>query len=126
MIAVKWTGRVASSNKRHTKSRTTGRLINTNVYRDFRDNLAWTIKAQYPAIRYEKISVIISVTVSNRLDHHNLHKPILDAIQESGMIGNDRNIMFITWLPAERHKQGEPDEIILMISEMKGGDVVMK
>ena len=120
MIAVKWTGRAVSSNRRHTISRTTGYIINTTEYKNFLKDLAWTIKSQTRGLGYEKIRVVIEVTVNNRYDHHNLHKPIMDAIQMSGLIENDKNIMYINWRPPIRHKQKELDEIFLFISEVRG------
>lgn len=119
MIAIRWTGKAVGTNKRHTISRTSGHIINTRAYRTFLEDLAYTIREAAPGIRFEKISVVISVSVSNSYDHHNLHKPIMDAIEKSGLLGNDKNILFISWLPPERHKRGEIDEIFLLISEVK-------
>jgi len=119
MIIVKWQGYAASSNKRHTKSRTTGNIINMSIYRDFKINLSWAIKAAAGNVCYDKLSVIINVCVSKRMDHHNLHKPIMDAIQLSGLLKNDKNIHFISWTPPEWHKEGEVDTVFLFLSEVK-------
>jgi len=117
MIAVKWTGKAVSVNKWHMVR--AGRIYASNEYKQFIESLAWAIKGESGCRVYRKISLIIHVTLNNRMDHHNLIKPVCDAIEQSGIIMNDKNIEDIRLRPAERHRQGEKDEIILMISEIK-------
>jgi len=117
MITIKWTGKAVSVNKWHMVR--AGRIFASPEYEKFIDSIAFTIKATAGNTKYDKISLIIHVNINNRMDHHNLIKPICDGIQRSGIIDDDKNIGYVSLLPAERHSQVKLDEIIIMIREDK-------
>jgi len=117
MVAVKWTGRTVSVNKCHEVR--AGMIYASIAYKDFINSIAWAIKIASGCKIFKKVSLRIHVKLSNRKDHHNIIKPICDAIERSGLINNDKNIKYIKLMPAERHNGNESYEIFLMISEVK-------
>lgn len=121
MITIlKWKGKVVSENRRLRPGN--GRWYANADYKAFLEGMAWTFRGQIPAGRvYGRPDVIIVMSVGPRLDHHNMHKPILDAIERAGLVKNDRDIGWVKMAPPERHPQGQEDEItVILTGELAG------
>jgi Holliday junction resolvase RusA-like endonuclease len=112
MQVLKWEGRAVSCNQRLASGRT--RWKNGDDYRAFRDAMTIVFKTQWQRT-YTAPDVLIHTEIGPRMDHHNLGKPILDALQAAGVIDNDKHIGWLTFSPPDRHKNGEPDKLIIFI-----------
>lgn len=117
MIAIKWAGKACSKNDMHNITRQ-GAYYNTKVYNSFLEDLAWSIKVQTQGIAYKRVNLTIATKLF-QIEHQNLLDGICDAIQRSGIIANDKYIANIYMQEPERHSRGAPDEILILISEVK-------
>ena len=114
MITVEWKGKAVSVNRWHVVRK--GRIYPSNEYESFIDDLAKTVMA-FCRRKLTRPDVLIVTTVGKMFDHHNLTKPILDALQRGGALENDRDVGKITLMPPARHKRGELDEIRIYMLE---------
>lgn len=76
-------------------NRSGGRL-KTSEYKKWREVAAWEIKAQRPKPFIGNITVSLEVGKPRRGDIDNRIKPVLDALQEAGVIENDSKVDKIT------------------------------
>jgi Holliday junction resolvase RusA-like endonuclease len=77
--------------------------------------MAWAFKPQCKE-KYIRMGLKIDFNVGANMDHHNLLKPICDAIELAGIIDNDKHIDDkIIMMPPTRHKRGQPDQITVEI-----------
>ena len=115
MITIlKWDGKTVTENRRLETAR--GRFYANANYKVFIESMIWTFKVQAAGIRFDCPDVLICVSVGPRVDHHNLHKPILDAIERAGLVDNDRNVRWVRMAPPERHPQGQDDKITIILT----------
>ncbi len=134
MISVIWRGRAVSENERHAvrwirKPDVTGVTLEQPAikakreYERFVRNLAYAImgeaRRQAGIKRYASLSLLVQLEIGPEMDGQNLLKPICDAIQHSKILANDKNIGLRVMLPDERHPQGEPDTIHLMLYQLE-------
>ena len=118
MITIlKWSGKAVTENRRLD-----GRFHANANYKAFLEHMIWIFKVQAAGIRYNYPDILMCVSVNSRVDHHNLHKPILDAIERSGLVDNDKNVGWVRMAPPERHPQGQDDEITVILT----GETVKK
>ena len=112
MICVVWNGWAVSVNDWHVIRN--GRIHASKEYESFISSIAWAIKAecQQPL---GHVNLLIASSLNRSFDHHNLSKPICDALERAGVVENDRNIGIVTLWPPERHKRGCIDEIRIFI-----------
>lgn len=119
MIVAVWKGKAVSVNRWHDVCR--GRIIASPAYKQFIDDITLTI--QMTAARgdrrgpYPRADLLVTCSLSPQFDHHNLIKPLCDAIEKARVVKNDRDIGVVTMWPPKRHKPGEQDEIWLFIRE---------
>ncbi|MFG1260058.1 RusA family crossover junction endodeoxyribonuclease [Xanthobacter flavus] len=64
--------------------------VKTKAYKDWRQDAAWQIKAQRPPRFGETVAISIQVPRSVKADLDNLNKAVLDALQDAGVVANDR------------------------------------
>lgn len=112
MIA-RWAGRAVSENRRLAPGR--GRFRTSEAYRAFKSSL---VAALLPvAVRFEgQVAVRLRVAVSARMDVQNVIKPVLDALEESGVLENDRQVVALNVL--RRARKGGADEIEISVWEV--------
>lgn len=112
-----WTGRAVGKNRMHTIAR--GRLIKTSKYRTFLDALSLTFRAQHQGRPMPgQLYIDIRITVGTRRDGQNLIDPVLDALEQGGIIENDRHLSVLR-LQVDRHKQKDPDQIEVSVRRLK-------
>ena len=112
MITIlKWSGKAVTENRRLD-----GRFYANANYKAFLEHMIWIFKVQAAGIRYNYPDILMCVSVNSRVDHHNLHKPILDAIERSGLVDNDKNVGWVRMAPPERHPQGQDDKITIILT----------
>ena len=119
MIIVKWQGKAVTKNRRYRIAKVKGKhcLVKTEAYNNWLKDIGWTIK-QVTCKRYKDLQgVMISATLSAASDHHNLVDVVLDALEASGLVVNDRDVGVVMSMPCTRHKRGEDDEVWLFIQE---------
>ena len=114
-LTVTWTGKAVSVNRWHVVRK--GRIAASREYETFIDSLAWTIKGAAISTRWAALDLTMQCDVGPLMDDHNLLKPVCDAIERSGLLGDDREIKDRHLLPATRHKRGHPDTIRLELKE---------
>src|SRR5271169_2955749 len=69
----------------------------TKAARSYKKSVAEQIMYCFPRVKYGKDPVSISIVVypkNNRRDEFNCEKIVFDAIQDSGIIENDRQIIY--------------------------------
>ncbi|MFG1302690.1 RusA family crossover junction endodeoxyribonuclease [Xanthobacter autotrophicus] len=64
--------------------------VKTAEYKAWRKDAAWQLHLQKPPRFTGQVSVTILVPKSTRSDLDNLNKGILDALQDVGVVANDR------------------------------------
>lgn len=66
-------------------------------YQCFIDSVAWTLKKQAHGVKpfTGAVKVELKVSCPKLMDHHNLVDPVMDAIQRSGVVENDRKAIDI-------------------------------
>lgn len=84
-------------------------------YKKFMKEMAEYFKTGFPY--GGKVDVEIWMSVSSRRDHHNVIEPIFDAMQKAGIVKNDKLIEEVLLHRPHRHKQGRPDEVVIVIRE---------
>lgn len=112
MICAVWRGKAVSVNNWHVIRK--GRIYASKEYEAFISSIAWAIKVECQQ-SLGHVNLLISSSLNRSFDHHNLSKPICDAIERAGVVENDRNIGIVTLWPPERHKRNEIDEIRIFI-----------
>lgn len=111
-----WEGLAVSKNenqKRGKKSSAIGRAR----YQCFIDSVAWTLRAA--AGRDFKtftgpVSVLLEISCPPLMDHFNLVDPLMDALQRSGVVENDRNAVDVH--PVRTGKSGTT-RVVFMVKE---------
>ena len=79
---------IPSLNNKYIKSRTTGNLILSREYKEFKNLIV--LSARKGLI---KPPYVITVMVSTYLDYDNFLKPLTDGLEQAGVIDNDKNIL---------------------------------
>lgn len=87
-----WEGTAVSENKRLIRAH--GRLVMSNPYRVFMWAMVTKLRGEAQRQGWKTLhddaAVLIEVVCPKQMDHHNLEKPALDALQQAEIIGNDR------------------------------------
>jgi Holliday junction resolvase RusA-like endonuclease len=115
MEIVGWRGKVVSANRRLVPGKGKARWVGNPEYKSFLESLAYQIRG-YTRKRYKTCDLLLSFELSRQIDHHNLLKPICDAIEAAGVVKNDRDIGNILLMKPVRHKNGEDDYIQIHIT----------
>ena len=107
-----WSGKAVGTNKRLDTAR--GRIYRNAAYKVFLDDLAWTFAAA-GATRFERpVTVYIQEHVHGRRDVDSLIKPVLDALERSGVLASDNLVREIR---AEKQaKHGGPDRLYVEVT----------
>jgi Holliday junction resolvase RusA-like endonuclease len=105
-----WFGKAVGVNRRYV-----GRQYRLNpAYRGFKTDLAFMCRSQNMGLSrspsHSDIQLLVTLKISNNRDADNLIKPLFDAIQASGVIKNDKQIMQYN-VHAFNKKRGAPDVI---------------
>lgn len=116
MIMVRWFGQVVSDNDKTERIRG-GRVKNTAAYTAFRQSVAWTVLAARGGMVMNRPGLLVQFSLSAQRDAQNCLKGLLDGIQDSGLVSNDRDIAPITVLPTIRHTRGAEDAAELVLWE---------
>jgi len=116
MIAVLWTGKAVSDNAKTIRD-SQGRRRNSEEYKAYRASVAATVFAQCQGVRGAHPGLIVQFRLEGHFDATNMLKGLLDGIQDSGFVDNDRHIAHITVLPTLKHPRGEQDEAMLVFWE---------
>lgn len=104
-----WTGRACGVNNRYCN-----RSYNlTPQYRKFVADLAIACRLQNPGAYFDgELALTVEMVIDGRRDSDSLLKPLFDAIQKSGVIGDDRQIK--SYAVSVREKaRGAMDEILV-------------
>lgn len=117
IININWTGKAVGKNKRLLHGRKGGMFTNPD-YKKFMESLSETIKNQTDIVDLDNVNIIIKSRVHRSADHHNFITAILDGIQKSGLIKNDRNIEILVVDKPLRHGNGENDWFNITVEEL--------
>jgi Holliday junction resolvase RusA-like endonuclease len=116
MIHVHWTGKAVSDNAKTIKDHR-GNRRNSEAYKAYRASVAMTIRARCPGMSSARPGLFVQFRLEGHCDPTNMLKGLLDGIQDSGFVANDRHIAPITVLPTLKHPRGEQDEAWLVFWE---------
>jgi Holliday junction resolvase RusA-like endonuclease len=118
MIIVEWEGKAVGINQREGRTKA-GRKYNKKEYIDFKNSLAWSlIAANRTVIKYGKGKVGVIIRIYGPYDWDNLLKPISDAIEQAGIVDNDKWIKRANITIEDREKKGI-DKIRIAIYQME-------
>ena len=113
----KWSGSAVSENLRVQPGN--GRWKASGVYGVFLKELVYTLIAERVRQRWRMVfgrtEVRLDITCPGGMDHHNLIKPCLDALQRAGIIENDRDCWDVR---AVRVGVGKVSEIAFKVEEV--------
>lgn len=88
-----WEGTAVSKNENQKRGKVSG-AVGRARYQCFIDGVAWTLRAaalaQGSPVFTGPVSVRLEICCPSRMDHHNLVDPLMDALQRSGVLENDR------------------------------------
>jgi len=90
-----------------------GRKFKTPKYKQWREDVGWLIRKRKP-IKWCKIELDFYIKHFTTTDVDNLIKPILDALQENGVIENDK---YIVSIKATKHRSVN-ERIIIKLHEL--------
>ena len=116
-IVVTWKGRLVGVNDWKMPCRAGGKvwMTLTPKYRAFMDEItAAMLQSRCGRIEGE-FDVELRMVIGPLADHTNYQKSILDGIEHSGLIENDRLAGDVFLPRPERHKRGLPDELTIIL-----------
>lgn len=108
-----WHGRAISENRRLAPGQ--GRFRINEDYRAFRESVAWTVKAHAEAFP-GPVSVRLFLELNPRMDAQNVIKPVLDALQDAGVLKDDRQVQRLSFYREDR--KGSEDTIGIIVTEV--------
>ena len=120
MIIASWTGKAVSENDRLLPGR--GRWRANPVYTAFKDSVARIVQTELQGKSPIEgpVCVRLFIELNPRMDAANIIKPVLDAIQLSCAIVNDKQIRTFSFYREDRAAGGD-DRIGIIVQEMKNG-----
>jgi len=97
MIVAEWKGEAVSANRRLVPGK--GRWIANNRYLNFKNSLAWAVKAaamrnpiEMAVLRRAAVHVRLELVLPANMDTDAVVKPCLDALQVAGVVENDNQV----------------------------------
>lgn len=117
MIIASWTGKAVSENDRLLPGR--GRWRANPAYKAFKEGVAWVCRIEQGGKSPSEgpVSVRLFLELNPKMDAANVIKPVLDAIQLSRAIANDKQIRTFSFYREDR-AAGEEDRIGIIVQEM--------
>jgi Holliday junction resolvase RusA-like endonuclease len=116
MITVHWSGKAVSDNAKTVRDRR-GIHRNSPEYQAYRSSVAATVMEQRPGVLLMRPGMFVQFRLEGHCDATNMLKGMLDGIQDSGLVANDRHIAPVTVLPTLKHPRGERDEAWMVFWE---------
>jgi Holliday junction resolvase RusA-like endonuclease len=124
---VLWTGKAVSVNRwkePHIISGGKPGMHETKAYREFKSDVAMTIKATGHTLIVGYYDMVLSVVLWKMIDTANIIKPVQDAIELSGIIKDDRYIRDVT-VRRMYHKKSEMDSIQIELYRVSDMDATL-
>ena len=117
-IVVQYSGKLIGVNDWKMPCRAGGKvwMSLTPEYRSFMEEIAVAMRMSGKGMISGMFDVELRMNVGPLADHHNYCKPILDAIEKSGLIENDRLAGDVFMPIPLRHKRGLPDELTIILT----------
>ena len=109
-----WQGHAVSENRRLAPGQ--GRWFTSDDYRAFKESLGWAILPhveQFPG----PVSVRLTMVLNARMDATNIIKPVLDALQTTGVVKNDSQVRQLH-VVRENAKPKQGDWLCIMVTEV--------
>ena len=116
-IIASWSGKAVSENDRLLPGR--GRWRANPAYKAFKESVAWVLRIEQenmPPIK-GPVCVRLFLELNPKMDAQNVIKPVLDAIQLSCAIVNDKQIRTFSFYREDREARGE-DRIGIIVQEI--------
>jgi hypothetical protein len=115
-----WTGRPISENGRVVPGKHGGQWRGNSSYGAFVRSMTWELTAARMRQRWSttgaRVSVLLAITCPTGMDHHNLIKPALDALQRAGIIENDRDVVDVRAVRTGNGKDGRIDFTVAVLA----------
>jgi Holliday junction resolvase RusA-like endonuclease len=122
-LTVEWSGAAVGVNQWLTINRQRQRLHVRKLYKDFVAMLSLQIAAENPGVRFRgQVTVSYTQVIHPRRDVDSLTKPVLDAIERSGVVPNDvrvRGPLHVTTVDKQR---GGADALKIVIADYEPMD----
>jgi len=99
-----------------------GKIGNNPEYNDFKSLISISVEAlrRNRRINIEPPYKLLYIYYGYK-DDDNIEKPVRDALQESGIINNDKNIKYTTHIKIDR-KRGQPEKLEIYLGHLKDFD----
>lgn len=110
-IQLTYEGPVVTENKRLVPAR--GRLVPNGKYKKFKQDMAVVFKSQTAIRNIKDFNIEIYIYCNNRIDAHNLIKPIMDSLQDADIIQNDKDCSILHLVKGSN--KGSKDTLILLM-----------
>lgn len=110
-----WSGKAVGKNKKLIRTKKS--LFRNSKYKEFVQEMSNQFKLQGTEIKGD-VKVIMKICCHHLADHHNFIEPILDGMQNSGCIENDRNVAELILIKPRRHKNGVADELDIEVEKI--------
>jgi hypothetical protein len=118
-----WEGKAVSENRRLIKAR--GRFISNPDYKIFLTSMKLYLQEGARRAGWKMLTgdcaVTLEIICPARMDHHNLEKPALDALQLAGILGNDRSVVDVRTIRMRDTQKGERSVIKFEVTPADGG-----
>jgi Holliday junction resolvase RusA-like endonuclease len=119
MTLVHWVGKAVSDNRKTIRD-SHGARRNSSEYTAYRASVAAAIRSQCPTARYDYAGMSVQFSLDARADPANFLKGLLDGIQDSGIVPNDRRLEPILLLEKETHGRGRDDSAWIVLWPARG------
>jgi len=114
VIRLNFKGKLVSCNRRLIPGK--GRLVPSKAYKECKEVVVWCFKSQYAGKPLSNPDILLFYKIGKKADYHNYAKLVLDAMQEAGILKDDKDIGWLNQAPPELHKDGEQDEVVVIIT----------
>ena len=114
-MRVLWVGKAIGVNERLIPGRQ-GRLVNNPKYKAFKISMAWELSLKLVTFS-GPVSVRLTLELNKKMDTDSVIKPCLDALEEAGVVKNDKQVRIINVFRKDR--EGDLDEITFTVRAIK-------
>lgn len=115
-LLLHWSGKAYTKNKKGSYNSKTGGHYKNHGYQAFQDGMVLMFRSQAKGRTFTHPDVMVITCLGRSMDHHNLVEPVMDALQMSGVIGNDRDVGWVSCAPPTRHERGKDDIIEILLT----------
>lgn len=120
VVGFTWSGKVVGINRRSMIAKNQRRIMTRPEYQQFVNSIAWRIVLQLapdpPRLHGD---VHVDYTFTSQHDCDAVEKPLLDALELSGVIENDRQVYSVHHRRPWKENRKADDELVVSVKEIE-------